>query len=200
MFSGIVDHCGQIKSLRKEPDSLHLEIGTEFTDLVPGESIAVDGICLTVTESTDAGFRCDLSCETLAVTTSGSWELGKRLNLERALKLNERLGGHLVLGHVDSQGVVRNRIERDDFIEFSISTASGSGLLVPKGSIAMNGVSLTINLLERDSFSVLTIPHTLERTSLGELQVGDRVNLEFDYLAKIVQAQCGLYLGREKHE
>ena len=119
MFTGIVDHCGIVKSVDRKPSSITLSLETQFSDLALGESIAVDGVCLTVTERTEKGFCCDLSPETLKLTIAETYQTGTSVNLERSLRISERLGGHFVMGHVDRKCFVSSREEFTDFIKFS---------------------------------------------------------------------------------
>lgn len=191
MFTGIIDHCGQIKAIKKADDYFQLTIASQFSDLSIGESIAIDGACLTVTSYSDGLFTVDLSKETVRLTTAAFYEPLMTVNLERALTLTDRLGGHFVTGHVDGMGRVSHIKELAEFKEYVFDEISPDFryYLVKKGSIAVNGVSLTINEVEKNYFTVMLIPHTLERTNLSQLLVGDKINLEFDYLAKLVRNQ-----------
>jgi len=188
MFTGLIDHCGEIKECAQGEHGMSLWIKTQFKELVDGESIAVDGICLTVVESSEYGFRCDLSPETLKVTTAKYFEIGHRINLEQSLTPSDKLGGHFVYGHVDQTARVANKKSFDDFTQVTFSGFSEENkcLLVRKGSVAINGVSLTINNVTDDYFDVMLIPETLRLTNLSGLQVGQSVNIEYDYLAKLV--------------
>lgn len=191
MFTGIVSHPGRIISIKRHADAMHLQIESEFSNLVLGESIAIDGICLTVVDFNGGLFSCDISPETLNVTTANSFSEGKAVNLERALQLSDRVGGHFVMGHIDKVLKVHQKQYHDEFLEITFTgfNAEEHGFLVKKGSVAINGVSLTINVVSREFFSVMLIPHTLERTNLPMLNVNDAVNVEFDYLARIVSHQ-----------
>lgn len=186
MFSGIVDHCGTILKLEQRNNSLHALIATQFNNIQEGESIAVDGICLTAIKPDNQQFYCDISPETLSLTTAEFFTTGCKINLERALCYGDRVGGHLVSGHIDQCGVVKDIKQQQEFVvmTFANITPEFMRYLVKKGSIAINGVSLTINNVYQDGFDVMLIPHTLERTNLGVLKVGDEVNLEFDQLVK----------------
>jgi riboflavin synthase len=148
----------------------------------------VNGVCLTLTRFGGGRFTADVSPETLKVTTLGDLRRGSRVNLERALRLSDRLGGHLVTGHVDSvaQIVGRSRDENAWRFTFRFDDPHETKLLVTKGSVAVNGISLTVNQVTADGFSVMIIPHTLEMTSLSDSQVGDRVNIETDLIGKYV--------------
>lgn len=190
MFTGIIDHCGEITELTQHADSLVLSIKTQFSDLQLGESIAVNGICLTVAEKNHQLFNCSISPETLHVTNAGSFKLGSKVNLERALKLGDRLGGHWVTGHVDAIAKIINKKQYNEFLELSFNyDAKAHPYIIMKGSVTLNGVSLTINEVQEDSFKVMLIPHTLALTNLIDLSVGDCVNLEYDWLVKIIAAQ-----------
>jgi riboflavin synthase len=191
MFTGIIDHCGTIQRVEHNDTMLYMWVKTQFSDLQLGESIAVDGICLTVTESDADVFACSLSPETLKLTTAKHFKIGQQVNLERALRVNDRLGGHIVQGHVDQTGTVA-RIEQHQecyMLEVALSSEHAQAYIISKGSIAVNGVSLTINHVLTQAFQVMLIPHTLALTNLKHLQPGDQVNIEFDWLTKIVRHQ-----------
>jgi len=191
MFTGIVDHCGTITALEPQTNTLRALISCHFTAIEPGESIAVDGICLTAIEPRDHQFAVDISPETLRLTTAGKFALGSQLNLERALRMGDRLGGHWVMGHIDSRGRVLNRQKQADFVElvFGGLDSTAMNYVLKKGSIAVNGVSLTINEVSADGFQVMLIPHTLERTNLKNLTEGAEVNLEFDWMTRVIVSQ-----------
>ena len=189
MFTGIVDHCGKVLKTQEFSQSVRLEIKTHFESLELGESIAVDGCCLTVTSEPSPGvFSCDISPETVRLTRASHWKEGTAVNLERALRLSDRLGGHIVTGHVDQFGVLVSMKPVSEYVRLEVSgiTPEYKRYVTKKGSISVNGVSLTVNEVMGDSFSVMLIPHTLEKTNLKELKEGDRVNLEFDWMAKLV--------------
>ena len=157
-----------------------------------GESIAVNGVCLTVVETGKGFFAAEAGAETLARTTAGSWTVGRRVNLERAMALGDRLGGHLVLGHVD--GVGRATVSRAEQGGWALEVAAPPEIepfLLPKGSVAVDGVSLTINRVDGDRFSVFLIPETIARTRLSQVRVGSAVNLEADILGKYVARLLG---------
>lgn len=200
MFTGLVDHCGQLVGLVRDDISIQLWISSQFHDLQLGESICVDGVCLTVAEIKSNTFRCDVSPETLRLTNFNHYVDGQLINLERALRYSDRIGGHFVTGHVDQTAVVKSIVHKDEFTEIVFNKISpyGAKLLVKKGSITLNGVSLTINKVSSDSLAVMLIPHTLKRTNLGHLQTGDRVNVEFDCLSKMVAKQVQTIKHREE--
>lgn len=196
MFTGIIDHCGQIKNIEIRADNyLQFTIKSDFEDLKLGESIAIDGICLTVTSHQQGCFTVDLSSETIDLTLAAHYAVGDTVNLERALRLTDRLGGHFVTGHVDALAQVSKILPGDGFLEIYVNQIKdGSSFLVKKGSIAINGVSLTINEVIGQQFKIMLIPHTLSITNLSHLKEGSFVNLEYDYLAKLVINQ----MQREK--
>ncbi len=195
MFTGIVDHVGTIAARQGgEADGrMRLTIQTRFADLVIGESIAVDGACLTVIDPKENQFDCELSGETLQKTVSGGYEVGTVVNLERAMALGDRFGGHMVSGHVDGTVKVKSIEPQADFWKLTFHGV-GDGfrsLLLDKGSIAIQGTSLTVNEVvdNGEAFHVMLIPHTLERTNLKTLTAGQRVNVEFDGFVKILKKQ-----------
>jgi len=190
MFSGIVEEMGAVTTLSKGMAGTRLNImaSTVLGDLTIGASINVNGTCLTVVAKTDKDFSVDVSPETLTVTTLGSFSSGTPVNLERAMKLSERIGGHLVSGHVDGVGVIRSR--HPDGNALILDLEAPKEILrycVPKGSITVDGISLTINDVTERSFTVSIIPHTAKVTTLGLKQVGDPVNLESDMIGKYVE-------------
>jgi riboflavin synthase len=195
MFTGLVDHCGIIFKMEDHSTSKRIWINSSFTDLVLGESIAIDGICLTVTEIHEGLFSCDVSEETIRVTTAGIFQVQQAVNLERALQLGARLGGHMVSGHIDQTCMLKECRDKENFIEMSFGGLNSQmqRYIMKKGSIAINGVSLTINEVFADGFSVMLIPHTLQKTNLGNLKVHDRVNIEFDMIAKMIVEQYQKY-------
>jgi riboflavin synthase len=188
MFTGLVDHCGHIEEIIPAAASMRLKIRTQFENLVLGESISVEGICLTVTHIEKGNFYCDISPETLACTTAKNFQVGQLINLERALTLSTPLGGHFVVGHVDTEIQVKEVLPQDAFwvIAFEGLTKTMLKYIVEKGSITINGVSLTINEVFSEGFSVMLIPHTLEKTSLKTLKAQDAVNVEWDYFARYI--------------
>lgn len=196
MFTGIVDHVGRIQSIERARDLLRLKMNSRFMGLMLGESISLDGACLSVVSVNAGSFSVDVSPETTSRTIANLYQVGTEVNLERALRLGDSLGGHWVIGHIDTQAKVVTKRNLGEFVklDFMIDRSSkdsgySHGLMVEKGSVSINGVSLTINGIWRNGFSVMLIPITLERTNLKSLIVEDRVNIEFDHLAKLVHAQ-----------
>jgi len=194
VFSGIVAATGTVHVVRRLGEGARLEIACTLPDepLAVGESISVQGVCLTVAAPTAEGFASDLSDETLARTTLGHARVGQRVNLERAARLGDRLGGHIVLGHVDGTvPVVTVRSGRGSCtIRFALPVALRAEV-AEKGSVAVDGVSLTVSALGPDYFEAALIPTTLAQTTLGELRPGALANLETDVLAKYVRRALG---------
>jgi riboflavin synthase len=190
MFTGLIEDLGTVRELRLGTESARLTISTAIplAELRLGESIAVDGACLTVVAFGDGAFTADVSPETLARTTLGALAPGRRVNLERALRLADRLGGHLVSGHVDAVGTTIERVREGNAVRFTFRIPVGVGrYLAEKGSVTVDGVSLTVNAVTDATFSVAIIPHTLAMTTLEERRVGSRVNVEADLLARYVE-------------
>jgi riboflavin synthase len=189
MFTGIVTEIGTVRAVRPSDGGLELTIESSYPDLTPGESVAVDGACLTIASLADRGFTAQVVRTSLERTRFGELGPGTRVNLERALRVGDRLGGHLVQGHVDGVGTVAVREAGGDGWESVRFTAPPPLMryLVEKGSVAVDGVSLTVIATGPDWFTVGLIPTTLERTTLGRRQVGDPVNLEVDVIAKYVE-------------
>lgn len=189
MFTGIVAAVGSVASVGPADGGLHLRLATgdlDLADVAIGDSVAVNGVCLTVVGLESAAFEADVSRETLACTAG--FEAGDRVNLEKALRLADRLGGHLVSGHVDGVGRV-SRFEPDGGNRL-LAVAAPPGLakyLARKGSVAVNGVSLTINDVNGAEFVVNLVPHTVAVTNLGGTRTGDRVNLEVDMVARYIE-------------
>jgi riboflavin synthase len=195
MFTGLVEDVGTVARADRRSDALVLAVRPAqmpLAELTVGESICHDGACLTVTDIGRDSFSVLAGAETLARTTLGNLRVGKRVNLERSLKVGDRLGGHWVTGHIDGTGELAAR--RDMGSNLVLVVRAVPALLryiVEKGSIAIAGVSLTVNAVDADTFSVAIIPHTRDMTTLGELAIGDRVNLETDILAKHVDKLLG---------
>ena len=189
MFTGIVQAVGRIASIKAAGQSMAVVIdagGLDLGDVAMGDSIACNGVCLTVTQLTSHGFTVDVSPETLRVTSGLA--AGASVNLEKSLRLADRLGGHLVSGHVDGVGDVREVKAVDSNREVSVGFPGALGRYIArKGSVTVNGVSLTVNAVSEDAFSINLIPHTLAVTNLRDVKAGDRVNLEVDLVARYVE-------------
>lgn len=187
MFTGIIDHLGQITALQRRADkAFSLTINTQFKDCELGESISCDGICLTVTGSQPGLFTVDLSPETINCTRASDWRVGEKLHLERALRLGDRLGGHWVTGHVDTTVSVADARYEGDCLRVDIQDVQPqhARYLVDKGSVTLDGVSLTVNTVNAAGFSVMLIPQTLAITHFDELQLGQLLHIEYDCLLK----------------
>lgn len=191
MFTGIIQTLGRIESLSPRGGAMRMAIAAadlDTSDIALGDSIAVSGPCLTAVAISPGRFEVDVSPETLDRTTLGGKRAGDAVNLEKALRLSDRLGGHLVSGHVDGLGEVVARVERDNCVQFTLRAPQAlARYIAPKGSICIDGVSLTVNAVDGAQFELLIIPHTLERTTLGELRAGSRVNLEIDLVARYLE-------------
>ncbi len=190
MFTGLIQSVGKVHSLKRQGDSAQLQISNHFSDadLQLGESIAVNGACLTVTAWTRSNFTVDISPETMNCTTLGALQANQRVNLERALSLADRLGGHLVSGHIDCVATVSRRYQEQNSIRFEFAVPSEvMRYLVEKGSVAVDGISLTVNKVEQNMFSVAVIPHSLEMTTLSNCREGSQVNIETDLLGRYVE-------------
>ena len=201
MFTGIIEDVGKVYrwQMRKNAGRLTLSTHLPLGEMELGSSIAVNGACLTVVDKAKGRFAVDVSPETLERTSLKKLRRGHLVNLERPLRLSDRLGGHLVTGHVDGVGVIREIDKRGKFTFLSFQVpASIYSLLVPKGSVAVDGISLTVNECEKQRFSVAIIPYTLRHTNLLGRRVGDKVNIESDIIGKYVQRllQSGR-LGKE---
>ena len=191
MFTGIITDCGEIVSIAPIDQGVRMRVRTAYAlaEIPLGASIAHDGACLTVVQKGDDWLEVDVSPETLAKTTLGSWQAGGRVNLERPVQANGEFGGHFVTGHVDAVGEVIAFQPQGDFWRLEISIPEAiRGYVAPKGSVAVNGVSLTVNDVrtEPDRMQLMIIPHTAEVTTLGGLATGAAVNLEIDLVARYV--------------
>jgi|UniRef100_A0A7V6A6F1 riboflavin synthase len=189
MFTGLVEGVGEVTEIRRMAEGLRLAVAPPFpvAELALGESVAVSGACLTVVKVAGRAFQVEVSPETLSRSTISGKKVGDRVNLERALRLGDRLGGHLVTGHVDGLGVLRERRQGPEHLLLSFEMPAGlAPLVIEKGSIAVDGVSLTVNAVAGQVFSVNIIPFTAKDTTLADLKVGDRVNLETDIIGKYV--------------
>jgi riboflavin synthase len=195
VFTGIIQDIGQVASIESHGQDLRMAVAVSSlrldTQLI-GDSIAVSGVCLTISAFIEKGFVADLSRETLDVTTAGSWRVGQRVNLEPALRMGDALGGHLVSGHVDGVAELLERTpdERSERLKFRVPRAL-SRYIARKGSVTLDGVSLTINEVSGDCFGVNLIPHTLSHTTFGTTAVGAAVNLEVDQMARYAERLLG---------
>ena len=201
MFTGLVTDVGEVRSVKPRADNLHrITIFCRYprAELTEGASISCSGVCMTVVatgeEDGRTWFAVDAAAETLRLTTVGRWRHGGHVNLERALKVGDELGGHLVAGHVDGLAKVVTRDDLTDMARFTLrAPAELARFIAPKGSVALDGVSLTVNAVDGDIFSVLIIPHTLQVTAFGALRAADDVNLEIDtmarYAARLMEAK-----------
>jgi riboflavin synthase alpha subunit len=190
MFTGIVTAVGTVLEVRRATGGLDLEVESSYSGLEPGESVAVDGACLTVETLTPRGFRVHVVDATLGRTGFSQYEAGRRVNLERALRVGDRLGGHLVQAHVEGLGTVDRISEHADGRLLDLRVPTDIAMIsIPLGSITVDGVSLTVNAKpDSETIQISLIPFTLQHTTLGERRVGDRVHLEGDTIAKYVAA------------
>ncbi|WP_131781872.1 riboflavin synthase [Legionella gresilensis] len=195
MFTGLIEQQGEVVLNERREVANRLILRASFEGLEPGESIAVNGVCLTLLpESSAERLQFDVSPETLNLTTLNSLNLGDKVNLERAMLANNRFGGHYVSGHVDTTAVILSKQTMGDFLEI---TVGNFGLtphlyLLPKGSITLDGISLTINAVNQGSIKIMLVPHTLVKTTLGLKEVGQQVNVEFDYFTRIIAHQLAV--------
>lgn len=190
MFTGIIEEKGRIESVLRGSKSCRLTISAEkiFSDLKLGDSVAVNGVCLTASEINAPYFTADVMAETMRRTSLDTAVKGKSVNLERAMQLNGRFGGHIVSGHIDGTGTVLSLVREDNAVWVSISADEKIlKYIVEKGSVALDGISLTVAEVKRGSFSVSVIPHTAEETTLLERRPGDKINIECDIIGKYVE-------------
>jgi riboflavin synthase len=196
MFTGIVEEVGIVRAVTRTSDVARLAIGaiTTLDGSDVGASVAVSGVCLTVVERSPEGFLFEVGPETLARTALGRLRAGDTVNLERPLRFGGALGGHLVLGHVDGTGTVEavTRVESTARVRISLLDRSLEPLLIPQGSVAVDGVSLTVAALDERAFEVMIIPHTLAATTFGRLNAGQSVNIETDMIGKYVLRSIAL--------
>src|SRR6185295_1478108 len=200
MFTGLVEGVGEVIERKPTSGGFRLRIATALApELAPGDSIAVNGVCLTVILAERGEIHADVGPETVRVTTLGSLERGTALNLERPLRADQRFGGHFVQGHVDAVGYVEDLRQESDFHWLTVGfPAALAPLIVHKGSIAVDGISLTVAGLGADRFDIMVIPFTMQHTNLGRIKLRDRVNLECDMVGKYVVRAAelsGLTLG-----
>ncbi len=199
MFTGIIRHKGSITRVEPAEGSLHLTLRSEglFAEMKPGDSVAVDGVCLTVLRSSKDEADFELGPETLRKTTFSDRQTGQEVNLERPMRLGETLDGHLVQGHVDGTGTVSKLRKDGDTVWMTIVLPPElAGLTVLKGSIAVDGVSLTVAEKENHSISIMLLPYTIEKTTFGSLKEGQKVNIETDMLAKHVAELVKAFIAR----
>jgi len=190
MFTGIVEEMGAVKALRREAGAARLTVSasTVLGNTVLGDSICVNGVCLTVVQIGTSDFSADVALETMKVTNLGELHTGQKVNLERALQLSARIGGHLVTGHVDAVGRMREkRQEGNSWRIFFDAPEKALRYIIQKGSVAIDGISLTVADVDKAGFSIAMIPHTAKLTTLGFKSSGDSVNLETDIIGKYVE-------------
>ena len=203
MFTGIIKDIGKIISLDNKKGDLKISVKTNLSlaDISQGDSISCDGICLTAITLTKNTFNTELSKETLSVTTSMFWQKGKKINIEKSLLLGDQIGGHLVSGHIDCLGVLKNKevIKGSTKLDFDIPKEFNK-YISKKGSVAINGVSLTINETNKNLFSVNIISHTLKNTTLGLLKLKDNVNIEIDTIARYAVNAAECFIKEKENE
>lgn len=195
MFTGLIEDVGIVESVRQTEAGVEFRISCEFTDLAEGESIAINGVCLTVYDHVPRWFTVAGMVMTVSRTAIGDWRVGKRVNLERAMRADTRLGGHIVQGHVDGVGDVEGVEKLEDTLLMNVALPAGlAQTLVLHGSVALDGVSLTVNALDGDKLQVALIDYTLRHTALGDVDRGARVHVETDVIGKYVQRLLAPYL------
>lgn len=201
MFTGLIEQQGEVLANISGKVANRLLIKSPFADLQTGESIAVNGVCLTLLPDYEQSLAFDVSPETLRLTTLGQCRAGMLVNLERAMLASARFGGHYVSGHVDTTARLKAIAPIGEYVELVVGdfATCASMYLLPKGSITLEGVSLTINAVNEDNIKLMLVPHTLAKTTLGQLEIGQRLNVEFDYLARIVAHQLKI-AGQLKNE
>ena len=203
MFTGLVEGIGIIKKIDPKGIDRAIYIEPQFSmdEVTIGESIAVDGACLTVVSWNGNMFGVDVSYETLSRTIIGNKRVGDPVNLERALKLGDRLGGHIVLGHVDGIGILKKRYNEGSSIRLIFQVPDKlSKYIIEKGSIAINGISLTVNSVRSSTFDINIIPHTANETTIGLLKIGDEVNIEVDVIGKYVEKLIAPWSNKTKED
>jgi riboflavin synthase len=196
MFTGLIEAQGRVKSLKSTSQHLHLILEHPFLNLEIGESIAVNGVCLTAMPLDEHTVAFDISSETLSKTYFEDLKLDEEVNLERAVQSNSRMGGHYVTGHIDMKAYVIGFEHQENYVKLSVGGFNPGQMLylIPKGSITINGVSLTINSVLENGIELMLVPHTLECTSLKYVKPGQAVNIEFDYLTRIIAHQLQYFL------
>ncbi|MEP6507281.1 MAG: riboflavin synthase [Gemmatimonadales bacterium] len=196
MFTGLIDSVGDITVVKETPAGVEITVGCRYHDLVEGESIAINGVCLTVREFGDGWFSVAAVVSTTGRTTVADWKPGRRVNIERAMRADGRLGGHLVQGHVDAVANVTGSAQVGDAFLIDIELPPGlSETLVLHGSVTIDGVSLTVNQLDGDKLQVSIIDYTFRHTTLGAVKAGDRVHIETDVIGKYVQRILAPYMN-----
>jgi riboflavin synthase len=194
MFTGIITDCGTVADITEGAGrrTFRIRTGLDLTQLAIGASVACDGCCLTLVSKDKDSFTVDAVAETLAVTTLGQWAVGTKVNLESSLRLGDEMGGHMVSGHVDALAVVDDVRPDGDSWRFKIRVPEKfAAFIAPKGSVALNGISLTVNEVEGNVFGICIIPHTWQVTNISQLKKGDRINMEIDLLARYVARILG---------
>lgn len=191
MFTGLIEKTALVLTNHRNDHGARLTLSSPYEQIEAGESIAVNGVCLTALPNETGELHFDVSPETLSITTLGNIVPGQLVNLERAMIATTRFGGHYVSGHVDTMAQIKAIQAIDEYIEMEIDGFSPSAMLylIPKGSITVEGVSLTINAVANQTIKLMLVPHTLSQTTLAKLRVGQHVNIEFDYLTRIVAHQ-----------
>lgn len=191
MFTGIIEDIGEITDIKKQSGRWEFTIKTIklIKDIKEGDSISVDGVCLTATHLKENTFTADASLETLRITTLGQKNIGEKVNLELAMGPNKRFGGHIVTGHVDCIGTIKSIVYSGDSKAISIEIPKDfSRFIVPKGSVSIDGISLTVNSRDDNIFTINIIPYTSEKTTIGDKKVGSKVNIETDIIGKYVES------------
>ena len=201
MFTGLIETTCMVKSVRRNADSmvLTIDLGKLADESITGDSIAINGACLTIAKLQGSLASFDVSAETLAKSTLGKLKLSSEVNIERSLKATDRFGGHFVLGHVDGTATIKTIDKSGEFanIKFTATTELLEAMIV-KGSVAVDGISLTISAVDLNSFGVSVIPETLKRTTLGKAKIGDNVNIETDIIVKTVKRQLDKILPKQQ--
>ncbi|KTC75210.1 riboflavin synthase alpha chain [Legionella birminghamensis] len=204
MFTGLIQCLGEVKANVEHNQARRLVVSMPETNLQTGESIAINGVCLTLLPNHGVECAFDVSAETLAVTNLGELVVGDKVNIERSMLPTTRFGGHYVSGHIDAQATLTSIKPIGDCLELTVDDFNipAKSFLLPKGSIALNGVSLTINKVEDERVSLMLVPHTVAHTTFPYMSVGQRLNIEFDYLTRVIAHQLSslLQLKREVNE
>lgn len=194
MFTGLVEHVGTIQRIDQDEGHVRLSVSAPFKEVQLGDSIAIDGCCLTVASQDDDQFQFHVSRESLQVTALGEFREGTKVNMERALRMGDRLGGHMVSGHVDGVGTVVSKEDLNDGLLLKVKIPDElTRYVVPKGSICLDGVSLTVNRLEGTAIELMLIPTTLKETTLGERPLGRPINVEVDLIGKYIERLVAPY-------